>query len=305
MKECNMNLDVNCCNQKCENTKTIVKEIESDYFPGFYHSIFSHPDEFEYYEQEDKNELEAIIGDNVNVYYEYIKTEEYDGWKEYKKDVSKAFLEGYIEAIKDALPYKITDHENFLLETNTNNMVVASPKYYNYSTDRCWCDIITNMKTLQMIKEHTLKRKYAKEYIFNAHSSYDGKISLIDNNINYWNKLPISEYEDNMLTALFDALIVLSYLEDKFDHYKSFADLKIEKIIKAYIGVDTKIRKIKEINNKVEEDVRKIYYNEAFHEINISVAEDYSQICYAEPIISYKGKEYKMDEFKKIFGKEL
>lgn len=282
--------------------KTITKEIESDYFPGFYESIFSHSDEFIDYEIEDKDELEEIVGKgNVEVTYEYIKNENYNGRIEYMKDVSQAFLETYVEAIKDALPYEITDDTDFLLEVNTENMVVASPEYYNYSTDRCWCDIYTNIKTLQMIKEYTLKMKYAKEYIINKHSSYDGYMSFVSNNINYWNKLDISEYEDNMLAALFDALIVLSYLEDEFDRYKFFADIKIKKIIKAYMEVNRKIEKIKEINDEVEKKVRNIPYYEAFNEINRSVAEDYCQICYAEPIIEYKGKEYKdMDEFKKM-----
>ena len=282
--------------------KTITKAIESDYFPGFYESIFSHSDEFIDYETKDKEELEEIVGKgNVEVTYEYIKDENYDGRIEYMKDVSQAFLKTYVEAIKDALPYEITDNKDFLLEVNTENMVIASPKYYNYSTDRCWCDICTNIKTLQMIKGYTLKMKYAKEYIINKHSSYDGYISLVSNNISYWNKLDISEYEDNMLAALFDALIVLSYLEDEFDNYKYFANIKIKKIIKAYMEVDRKIEKIKEINDEVEKEVRNIPYYKAFNEINRSVAEDYCQICYAKPVIEYKGKEYKdMDEFKKM-----
>lgn len=282
--------------------KTITKAIESSYFPGFYESIFSHSNEFIDYEIQDKEELEEIVGKgNVEVTYEYIKDENYDGRIEYMKDVSQAFLEAYVEAIKDALPYEITDDKDFLLEVNTENMVVASPKYYNYSTDRCWCDICTNIKTLQMIKGYTLKMKYTKEYIIKRHSSRDGYISFVSNNINYWNKLDISEYEDNMLAALFDALIVLSYLEDEFDKYKFFADIKIRKIIKAYMEVNRKIEKIKEINDEVEKKVKNIPYYEAFNEINISVAEDYCQICYAEPIIEYKGKEYKnMDEFKKM-----
>lgn len=182
----------------------MIKEIVCYRFPGFYESIFSNSDEFIDDEYELAGELEELIGqDKVEVEYEY---EDFD---KYKLSVGDTFMDYHIEAINDLLPTKITEDEDFKFE-KINHSCIDSPQYYNYRTDYCYCDIETNEKTLQKIKEHTLKLDGAERYILKHFTSYDGFISFISNDIEYWKSLDIKDYEENMLSALLDMLVELS-----------------------------------------------------------------------------------------------
>lgn len=197
-----------------ERKQTIIKEIGCNKFPGFYHSIFCDPDEFISEEQEMEEELGIRKGDTVLIQKAEV-VYEYDDFNKYKKDVCTAFMEKYIEKINDILPYEITEANNFKFEIiNKEDVQVVSPRYYNYNTDKCYCDIATNYETLNNIKEYTLKLPGAKQYILDNHSSYDGFISFIDNRITYWESLMIEEYEENMLIALLDMLVILSDKEN-------------------------------------------------------------------------------------------
>ena len=181
--------------------KSIIREIGSHHFPGFYESIFSYADEFIDAEVELANEFNI---DPTLIHYEYT---DFDA---YKKAICTKFMELYVEAIHDLLPYEITENENFELEIIEEDIVVISPKYYNYSTDRCYCKIRTNKESLQMIKDYALNLKGANDYIIRHFTSCDGFISFVSNDINYWKSLDICEYEENMLIALFDMLLKVS-----------------------------------------------------------------------------------------------
>lgn len=232
-----------------EMRKPILKELGSDKFPGFYESIFHNSDEFIDYESDLFEELEGEGFENIKVVYEY------DNWEEYKKDICTAFLTEYVQKIKEVLPSEITDENWFILEiaNKDEDPLIISPKEYNFRTDKCYCDFKTNFKTLNAIKDYTLQNKNARQYIINHFTSCDGFISWISNNIQYWEELPIEQYEDRMLIALLDMLIAL----DDEEHIRN---------------------------------------------ISISVIEDISAICYASPIITWNGKEYTEEEFKKIRG---
>ena len=183
----------------------MIREISCYNFPGFYESIFCHSDEFIDDEYELQWELESLVGEGkIEVYYEY------DDFDKYKLDVGNKFMEYYIKEIKKVLPSEITDHEEFKLDKIDYSISVSSPEYYNYRTDNCYCEIETNSKTLNLIKEHTLKLEGVDKYIKSHFTSCDGFISFISNDINYWKSLDIEEYETNMLTSLLDMLISLS-----------------------------------------------------------------------------------------------
>lgn len=182
--------------------KSIVREIGSHKFPGFYESIFCYSDEFIDMESEIANELGM---DADLVHYEY------DDFKEYQINVCKEFMSFYVEAIHDLLPLDITEHKDFKLDIiDKDEIIIISPKYYNYSTDHCYCNIETNRTTLELIKKHTLNLDSAKQYIIDNFTSYDGFISFISNDITYWKSLDVCEYEENMLIALFDMFLKLS-----------------------------------------------------------------------------------------------
>lgn len=182
--------------------KSIVKEIGSFRFPGFYESVFSYADEF--------IDMEAELANEFNIKADLIHYE-YTDFNKYKIDVCKTFMELYVDAINDLLPYDITEHDDFKFEIiDLDDIVVISPKYYNYSTDRCFCNIETNRATLQMIKDHTLGLKGVEKYLKDNFTSCDGFISFIPNNLGYWKSLDICEYEENMLIALLDMFLKLS-----------------------------------------------------------------------------------------------
>ena len=108
------------------------------------------------------------------------------------------------DIFKDDFLFKILDDED--------NITVTSPKYYNYSTDKCYCLVETNIQTLESIKEFGLKHENAEQYIIDHFTSYDGFHSFINNDIEYWKSLKIKEYieEERYIIALLDMIIALN-----------------------------------------------------------------------------------------------
>lgn len=187
-------------------------EIGSFKFPGFYESIFCNSDEFIDYEFELKEEVENLIDSK-----EFEVALEYDNFDEYKIDVCNAFMRFYVDKLIEVLPYDITEHEDFKFKIIDDSIEVVSPQYYNYSTDRCFCQIETNRKTLKLIKEYTLRLESVEQYIKDHFTSCDGFISFITNDFNEWKELDIEDYEENQLIALLDMLIELSDKEAFWD----------------------------------------------------------------------------------------
>ena len=184
----------------------MIKEIGSNLFIGFYETIFSNSDEFIDDETEDLDILTNLLccsDDDIDVKYEY------NDFNQYKRDVCEIFMNKYIDKIIDVLPSNIINNRNFKFEIK-DNITVVSPEYYNYSTDRCYCDIVTNKETLKLIKDYTLSLKGSKQYLIDHYTSYDGFISFLSNDIEYWKSLEVTKYEENMLIGLLDMLIMLS-----------------------------------------------------------------------------------------------
>ena len=192
----------------------IVVEIGSNkLFYGFYESIYSNSDEFIDDEFEIKDKLTECITNNdikFSVEYQYLN----DNYMKYKKSVCKCFRDKYCELIIDNLPSEIIDDDDFLFEivNDDDNIVISSPKYYNYTTDKPYWLIITNEYSLKLIKDYVLGLDGSEQYIIDNHSSYDGFISFIKNDIEYWKSMSISDmiYEERYLIALLDMFIFLS-----------------------------------------------------------------------------------------------
>lgn len=190
----------------------MIKNMGSYNFPGFYESIFNASDDFIDDEIEVKDELGL---DDISVEYEYVD------FKRYEIDVARKYMESYVEKVIEVLPADITEDDKFEFETVDESMWISSPRYYNYETDKCYWEIKTNIETLGKIKDYTLKMKGVKEYLLNNFTSCDGFVSFISNDIEYWKKLPIEDYQDNMLILLVDMMLKLSddeaFEEIKFD----------------------------------------------------------------------------------------
>ena len=202
----------------------MIREIGCYEFPGFYESLFCNSDEFIDFEAEDEKYIKEQTNKEVEVVYEY----ENEDFSKYKANVCNTFMDYYIEKIIEVLPYEITENENFEFERVDDSIDVVSPKYYNYSTDRCYCNIETNKQTKKKKKKHTLSLIGAEKYIIKHFTSRDGFISFISNDIKYWKSLKIEEYEENHLIALLDMLISLSD-EDAFEDITLSTYYDIEK----------------------------------------------------------------------------
>lgn len=193
-----------------------VIEIGSELFYGFYESIFCNSDEFIDDEAYDKDILKDLLycsNDDIEVVYEY------DNFNDYQIDVCREFMNCYIDKIIDILPnYIISDKEfKFDIVADKDNIIVVSPKYYNYTTDKCYCNIETNNKTLKLIKDYTLNLKGAETFISSHYRSYDGYISFLSPDIKDWQSKDIIDYEENMLIGLLDMLILLDNEDGAFE----------------------------------------------------------------------------------------
>lgn len=195
--------------------ENIIMEIGSNLFDGFYESIHCNSDEFVDSEKEDKAILDNLLffinnKDDIEVVYEY------DDFNAYKKDVCTTFMELYVEKIIDELPYSITDKDNFKFDI-VGEIDVVSPKYYNFTTDKCYINIETNYETLDMIKKYTLSEPSAKQYLIDHYTSCDGFISFVSNNINEWKDKDIQQYEEREIIGLLDMFLILSNKENRND----------------------------------------------------------------------------------------
>lgn len=196
----------------------MIIEIGSYRFPGFYESLFCNSDEFIDDEYEIKGELEELISSkNFEVSYEY------DDFDKYEIDVGKTYMRNYVDKLIEVLPDNIKEDNSFLFEINEESTEITSPKYYNYETDKAWVKVKTNLKTLELIKEHGLGLDDTEKYIKQHFTSYDGFISFVSNDINIWKNTKIQDYEENMLISLLDMIISLSdctpFEEIKYDTF--------------------------------------------------------------------------------------
>ena len=186
----------------------MIREISSFEFCGFYESIFCSSGQFIDHETDIEETLKEKNIKFSEVNYEYVDIHKYE------KDVCKKFLEEYVKKIKEILPYKIVCNKNFRFNIIGDDIEIVSPTEYNFRTDRCYCNIQTNGKTLKMIKNYALSLEGAEEYIYERWRSCDGFISFISCNINDWEKTPIRRYEERMLFALLDMILLLDDKEN-------------------------------------------------------------------------------------------
>jgi len=179
-------------------------ELNSKYFDGFYESVYLNSDEFIDIETEDTAELQELTGrQDLEVIYEY------ENINQYMQDVSTEFNNLYIDLILQELPEAIKNHKNFKFEKVAGSNLLISPKYYNYSTDRTFIKVETNLETLNLIKWYTLNKPEAQQYLIDHHTSRDGFISFINNDVEYWKQTPAAEYEEIYIYALFDMFLTL------------------------------------------------------------------------------------------------
>jgi len=227
-------------------------ELNSNYFNGFYESIYLNSEEFIDYEMEDAAELQELTGNSsLEVYYEY------DNINQYQADVCREFMDLYFNEILDALPNTIKDHKFFKLEPVPESLEIWSPKYYNYQTDRTFLKVNTNLETINIIKHYVLNLPGVESYLIDNWTSCSGFISFISNNINYWKQTPAKDYKTIYFYVLFDMLIYLTTGPERLEELNYETAEHIEKLeyITPYVEINNKKINYYEFKNQILKDV--------------------------------------------------
>ena len=126
---------------------------------------------------------------------------------DYFNTVGVTFMDNMKYLINYYIPGEMKQKDYYELEIEYQG--VYSPKYYNYTTDKIYYKIKTNEKTMQELKKYILNLQGAEQYIFKRFKSYDGFISFLSNDINYWKTEPI-EIDEKYIGALIDMLLKLN-----------------------------------------------------------------------------------------------
>jgi len=189
-----------------------VINIYLPFFPGFYESIYSNSD----------TGYNAIYEDMDYLREMYPGAEINDFNFDYKR-FEAAIVDKFVEAFKG---YKPAFVEGIEFES------LYSPRYYNYDTDRIYCNIELSDDWKNQAKEF-IARNYdtLKERIRRDWSPYDGFISFIENDIEAFrvelldNEKPlyvqillqyVMEYENGGYDKIFDSLFY-DTMEDIYD----------------------------------------------------------------------------------------
>lgn len=148
-------------------------EIES--FTGFYESVWSSV--MDRYEEDEKGHLKDEYDADDGLLSDLYPT--YEWYRKAEKQIAEDYALMYFELIEQYLGIKF----------EYNNLVIQSPKEYNFATDRIFVDVEIEdwdelVKKLVALSE-PYKERVAK-YIHDNHTSYDGFISFMDNDYAEW-----------------------------------------------------------------------------------------------------------------------
>jgi len=171
-------------------------------FEGFYNSIHATPIDWT---------IENIIdwdNDNGNEHASYTLKDSDDliiDYKGYEQAYSKTYVELINSMINDKFTIEI-DYANqvhFLgLDLKFDNL--ASPKYYNFETDRIFATIKKEeIRALASVTNMIGFAAYIKEHF----TSYDGFISSYSGNLQEWLDDDIARWDHNQLGAMLSYLL--------------------------------------------------------------------------------------------------
>jgi len=251
---------MNKYNFENKENENITKELYINVFYGFYESMFCNSDQFIDYEVEDKNILldkYSFLNENdIEVNYNF------ENFENYKNDISKEFSNLYLKLIKDLLPNDIIENPQFLLELKDS--YIDSPKYYNYRTDKNGLFLKTNYTTLNLIKNYVLSFENMENYIHKKNSSYDGFISFLSNDYNYWINKPIEKYECNELSFLFDNIIIQN--DNKCNdlifnlNYECYENTEVYNYVDPYVEYNNKTILLYDFEDSIENYLKTLQY---------------------------------------------
>lgn len=169
----------------------IYNNMSTKIFPGFYESILFNSDTL------------------LNIESNFIIPNGYEldiiDFNEFMVDVAKKVA----NVLWDELP-----NNDVILDINYKDLY--SPTYYNYSTDKLILDIDVDINNLYQYCYVDNKAKFMK-YLQDNHTSYDGFVSLVPNNIEEF-KVWEDDLKINVLLEFFflNELDIESYYQELF-----------------------------------------------------------------------------------------
>lgn len=175
-------------------------ELEVLGFTGFYQGIWNQS-ENEYVETRELKYADIPDIDN----FRFIDDWGFDD--DYRDKVAELFGEEYEYMINDMLGLNLTK----------TGVTVDSPKYYNFSTDRIFVefeveDYDTMISKLQEYASDPTNRAKLEKLIKDNHTSYDGFMSFMSNDINEWDELIADPTDSRYISCLIQYLL---YINDR------------------------------------------------------------------------------------------
>ncbi len=178
-------------------------------FPGFYGTRFE--------------ELYVIEQEQDRMRCEYPQLEYLDEWclpKNYRKRVAEEFAEKYIDELNFELG----------LEIDLVLVRIDSPKEYNFENDWLICEVeIGNwnefIKKISRLMSHPVYRQPLARMIWSKHTSHDGFISSMSNELELWFQL-IQDTDSwiYLSCALWYLFYLKKYGEDDCEQWWDIAD---------------------------------------------------------------------------------
>lgn len=98
---------------------------------------------------------------------------------------------------------------NRLIDTSLIFKDIDSPKFYNYSTDRLFCEV--SDKEAMRIYNEVIDTPELEEYVKDAFSSRPGFIPFYSNDVQDWKNKPLIEYDHNELGVLLEVLAAFEF----------------------------------------------------------------------------------------------
>lgn len=131
----------------------------------------------------------------------------YGGFNKFQSIFHK-FTQLYIESFNELL----SDYE---LEIELKYNSLESPKFYNFETDRLFCDITEKeaKKLFNIVTDNGNNFEHLAKTIESRFTSYDGFISHYSNNLDDWLEKPFKEWDCNELGTLLESFIS-QFVED-------------------------------------------------------------------------------------------
>lgn len=197
---------------------------------------------------------DAVFDDHLEMEIYNFQTE-YDATDEQIEAYQNAFFAidwkqahtEYAEEYCKALFYKIDDETGLKLDYKFK--ALESPRFYNFETDRIFCDI--NEEDLYKLLK-IVKKEYSaimNSLVSNKFTSYNGFTSFYPSAIDAWPKF--CDWDHNQLGTLLECFIIANIEEDELKAWDLMGDLSCNGGIYEMIDSADKEGNLSRISNEI------------------------------------------------------